>query len=424
MAESLSFLSNEPVNGNYDEEIEVAIRSIQEAAAIGISEVVDATKTDPELQAVKQAIMDQNWSSDKVKPYSAFKNEISHANDLVMRGSKLVIPVALRERMLILAHEGHPGQTCMKRRLRDRCWWPNMDSEAVKICDSCEGCRLVQIPDPPQPMQRRPLPEKPWVDIAIDFLGPLPTGEYILVVVDYFSRHVDLEIMRTITAGETIKRLTTLFNLWGVPRTITLDNAKQFANGEVERQNRSLLKRLKIADALYGYWKAEMQQYLEMYNNSPHSTTGKAPNELLQNRRLRSKFPDFQDLETSVGSSEYADKDATHKLQGKEREDARRRAKPSDVSVGDTVLMRNLHPTDKLSTNFLREKFIVEQRQDSKVKVKSTETGRTYDRNVSHLKKVSDPSEKNEQPLELVPKEATCAQRRSERVRKPPSRFI
>ncbi|XP_055527443.1 uncharacterized protein K02A2.6-like [Wyeomyia smithii] len=241
-----------------------------------------------------------------------------------------------------------------------------MDQDAVKVCEKCEGCRLVQIPNAPEPMQRRTLPVKAWVDIAIDFLGPLPSGEYILVVIDYFSRHVDLEIMTTITAKETIKRLDKIFRLWGNPRTITLDNAKQFAatdledycrtkgiflnhtspywpqaNGEVERQNRSLLKRLRIANALYGTWRAEMDQYLEMYNNTHHSTTGKAPNELLQNGKLRTKFPELDDLATAVPSADFADRDRSQKSSGKEREDTKRRAKPCDIVVGDVVFIRN-----------------------------------------------------------------------------------
>ncbi|XP_055523131.1 uncharacterized protein K02A2.6-like [Wyeomyia smithii] len=155
-------------------------------------------------------------------------------------------------------------------------------------------------------MTRRLMPEKPWIDLAIDFLGPMPSGEYILVVIDYYSRYKELEIMNIITAAETIQRLKKIIRIWGNPRTITLDNAKQFvskefgtycgsrkihlnystpywpqANGEVERQNRSLLKRLKISNALYGNWKSELDDYLILYNNSPHSVTGKAPNELL-----------------------------------------------------------------------------------------------------------------------------------------------
>lgn len=325
-------------------------------------------------------------------------------------------------------------------------------------------------------MQRRPLPDKPWVDIAIDFLGPLPTGEYILVVVDYFSRHVDLEVMTTITAKETIKRLSKIFGLWGVPRTITLDNAKQFvsaefenycklkgiylnhtspywpqANGEVERQNRSLLKRMKIANSLYGNWKAEMDQYLEMYNNTPHSITGRSPNELLQNRRLRFKFPDIEDLTSAVSSTEHADKDAVRKWKGKEREDSKRRSKLSNIGVGDVVLMLNISPTNKLSTNFLQKKFLVVDRNLSNVRIQSMDTGKLfvllctlnifllfykstgklYDRNVSHLRKITgsieDLTTKESNDPIYEAKEKTNDKpslRRSERLRKPTVRLF
>jgi hypothetical protein len=127
-----------------------------------------------------------------------------------------------------------------------------------------------------------------------------------------------------------------------------------------------------------------------MYNNTPHSTTGKTPNELLQNRKLRTKFPELDDLATAAPSADFADRDKTLKHSGKEREDIRRRAKSSEILVGDLVIMRNLHPTNKLSTNFLKEKFQVVERTRSNVRVKSLETGKFYDRNVSHLKKILD----------------------------------
>lgn len=60
------------------------------------------------------------------------------------------------------------------------------------------------------------------------FLGPLPSGEYLLVIVDYFSRYKEIEIMKRITAEETTCRLHTIFTRLGYPVTITLDNARQF----------------------------------------------------------------------------------------------------------------------------------------------------------------------------------------------------
>ena len=52
------------------------------------------------------------------------------------------------------------------------------------------------------------------------------------------------------------------------------------ANGEVERQNRSILKRLKIAQIEKRNWRDELSDYLTMYRTTPHSTTGISPSEM------------------------------------------------------------------------------------------------------------------------------------------------
>ncbi|XP_058817849.1 uncharacterized protein K02A2.6-like [Topomyia yanbarensis] len=326
-----------------------------------------------------------------------------------------------------------------------------MDQAAIKMCDNCEGCRLVHTADPPEPMTRRSMPEKPWVDLAIDFLGPMPTSEYVLVVIDYYSRYMELEVMSRITACETVRRLKKIFRTWGYPRTITLDNAKQFvskeftdfctsigvvlnhttpywpqANGEVERQNRSLLKRLKISNALYGDWKVELDDYLILYNNSPHSVTGMAPSELLQNRKVRFKFPQIDDLGTTPPHSDFRDRDIQKKFEGKEREDEKRRARPSNIQTGDTVLMKNLLTQDKLTTDYGKEEYVVVKRNGPSVTVKSSETDKCFDRHTSHLRKVSGPDEVQFEPGDTPSiQEATehIALRRSSRAPKPSKRF-
>ena len=113
--------------------------------------------------------------------------------EMVVRGNKLVIPTALRERMLDLAHEGHPSESVMKRRLRNRVWWPGMDQEAAKRIATCEGYRLVEASGRPEPMTRRALPLRPWIDLVLDFLGPMPCATYLLVIIDYFSRYKEIE---------------------------------------------------------------------------------------------------------------------------------------------------------------------------------------------------------------------------------------
>lgn len=62
-------------------------------------------------------------------------------------------------------------------------------------------------------------------------------------------------------------------------------------NGEVERQNRSLLKRLTISQNLNRNWQEDLQNYLMLCRSTRHSTTLKSPAELMFNRNIRDKLP-------------------------------------------------------------------------------------------------------------------------------------
>lgn len=77
-------------------------------------------------------------------------------------------------------------------------------------------------------MKRREFPDGPWKDLAIDFLGPLPSGHFIFVVIDYYSRYFEIKIMISITTKHTIDELREIFSRFGIPYSITADNGPQF----------------------------------------------------------------------------------------------------------------------------------------------------------------------------------------------------
>lgn len=236
IADPLSRLPQGSNDEAFDPDCDVYIRNVVELSAIDIDEVEAESGNDEELIELRECL-DRgiwNYTSNAIKPYFPFRNELGKVGDMVVRGSRLIIPKGLRRRMLQLAHEGHPGRTKMAERLRSTSWWPGMDNEIARTVDSCEGCRLVGLPERPEPMQRRRMPEAPWVDVAIDFLGPLPSGDYLLVIIDYFSRYKEVEIMRRITSVETVERLERIFVRLGYPTTITLDNGRQFVSREFE----------------------------------------------------------------------------------------------------------------------------------------------------------------------------------------------
>lgn len=413
IADPFSRLATVTENNEFENEGKFMVLAIMDSVAVDTDGIERASMDDAELCSVRECIQSGNWNKPEVKPYEVFRNEIGVMDNIVVRGNKMVIPLSLRSRMLKLAHEGHPGESLMKRRLRDRMWWPGMDREITKFVTMCDGCRLVGLPSRPEPMQRRPLPSRPWIDVALDFLGPLPSGEYLLIIIDYYSRYKEIEIMNRITAKATIDRLERIFTRLGYPMTITLDNARQFIsaeleqfcsehgvnlnnttpywpqeNGLVERQNRSVLKRLQISQSLQRDWKADLNDYLMMYYTTPHTVTGKTPKELCFGRTIRSKLPSLQDVEVAYRDDEVYDRDRLAKQKGKEQGDHNRRATPSNIQIGDDVLMKNLLPNNKLTPTFDPTEYVVLDKSGARVTIQNKSNDKIYQRNSAHLKQI------------------------------------
>jgi hypothetical protein len=382
--------------------------------AVTAQEIQEASLEDEELETLRESIETGRWENcDKM--YVAVSPELCTVGNVVLRGTRIVIPKKLRARVLSLAHEGHLGIVGTKQNLRTKVWWPGMERAAEKFCKSCHGCQLTSQPNPPEPIKSSKLPSGPWEDIALDFLGPLPSGHSVLVVIDYYSRFYEVAIMKSTTAEKTVENLKVIFARHGLPLTVHSDNGPQFisetfaeymkdigaehirvtprwpqANGEVERQNRSLLKRMKIAQAEKKCWQDEILTYMAAYRATPHPSTGKSPAELLYNRKLRTKLPQLQLLSDSV-DQDVRDRDAEKKGLSKLYADKQRNAQESTITPGDTVLLRRENG-GKLDTPFLPEPFKVVETTGSKVTVQSP-TGATYSRNSSWVKKYRDTTE-------------------------------
>ena len=73
-------------------------------------------------------------------------------------------------------------------------------------------------------MARAYPPSGLWQDCAADILGPLPSGENLLVVVDYYSRYFEVVILRSTTSTKVINSLQPIFARFGVPYTLKTEN--------------------------------------------------------------------------------------------------------------------------------------------------------------------------------------------------------
>ncbi|KAK3097548.1 hypothetical protein FSP39_010680 [Pinctada imbricata] len=411
IADTLSRLvkpvSTEPVD---DSESYIRLVARENAPrALDIKLIERESAKDEELTEVRYAIKTGKWEKTTCAPiYRAIETELTTVGKLVLRGTRIVIPGTLRKQVLKLAHEGHPGIVSMKQRLRTNVWWPGLEKDCEKVCKTCHGCQIVAAPAKPEPMKRTELPSAPWQHLAMDLLGPFPTGESLFVVVDYYSRYYEIEIMRKTTSDKIIDALEKMFLTHGLPYSITSDNGPQFiseefatyveenaiihhritplwpqANGEVERQNRSLSKRIRIAQSESKDWKKELRKYLVAYRTTPHTTTGVSPSQMMFKRKIRTKLPEIYgaDIETDT---DVRDRDAEEKGKGKLYADKRRNATESTVKVGDDVLLKQ-QKRDKFTTTFESEPYKVVDKRGNNITIESS-TGVQYERNSSHVK--------------------------------------
>lgn len=423
IADPLSRLCKTENHPIFDDQIESCIYELtvySKPTAIPYSKIKSSSLNDEEIGNVIKALQSNEWTP-ALLSYKLIKDELAVSDGILIRGTRIVIPLELRDLTLTLGHEGHPGISVMKARLRMKVWWPSIDKEIEKKIKKCKSCLQVSLPGQPEPMKRRSMPDRPWQDLAIDFLGPLPSGHYIFVVVDYFSRYFEIKVMTSITTRQTIFELKDIFARFGIPFSITADNGPQFRsinrefkefcdhfgiilynttpewpqqNGLVERQNRGLLKRLKISQIEGSDWRADLLNYLLMYRSTPLVGLGKSPSELLFGRNIRDKIPQllcsgsFNEFEGTI------ERDNLQKEKGKLYADNNRSSKVSEIRPGDTVLLKNKRE-NKLSPTFGSEEFLVMNKNGSELKVKSNCNGRTLNRNSSHALKISNQNEGN-----------------------------
>jgi len=382
--------------------------------AITLDEIRDATQNDPELQEVIKYIQNQRWfeSSANLQSYKNVRNELSLADGLVMRGDRIVIPQKLQDRVIKTAHRSHQGIVKTKQFLRETVWFTNLDRLVEKAVSHCLYCQVAtpKSCETMEPLKMTPLPDGPWSEVAVDFSGPFKNGDYLLVVIDEYSRFPEVEVVTSTSAEAVLPKLDSIFSRHGIPRIVKSDNGPPFngetferfartqgfihrkvtplwprANGEVERFMRVLGKCVRIAQMEYGNYKQELYRFLRHYRATPHSTTGKSPAELLNNRKLRTEVPTVR-KQVKFTDDRLRERDARCKAYMKELADDRNHAKDSGIERGDTVLVRQ-EKRSKLDTPYRPSPYVVTNTKGSMITARNGEQ-HTITRNSSHFKRI------------------------------------
>jgi hypothetical protein len=171
---------------------------------------------------------------------------------------KIVVPTHLRRELLQRYHDeartgGHLGVYKTYHKLRQQYTWPKMRSDAARYISKCRTCASVKVERrlPTGLMGTRPRITRPWQLVSADLFGPLPRStnghEYVLVIVDCFSKFPLFVPMRQVTARKVIAEIEErVFLMFGVPEIMIVDNGVQFGRSR------------------------EFNEFLENYGVQPH----------------------------------------------------------------------------------------------------------------------------------------------------------
>nr|XP_022307941.1 uncharacterized protein LOC111113940 [Crassostrea virginica] len=264
-----------------------------------------------------------------------FRQYITQGGDQEKVYSQLVVPSKFRDMVMKLAHDsllaGHLGTQRTIGRVSSEFYWPGIQSDVRRFCQSCDICqRTVHKGKVGKvPLERMPLIDEPFQRVAVDLVGPLfpATGKgnrYILTLVDYATRYPEAIALPNIETERVAEALIEIFSRIGVPREMLTDMGTQFTsslmsevsrlislrqltttpyhpscNGLVERFNgtlKQILKRLcaeKPKD-----WDKYLSAVLFAYREVPQESVGFSPFELVYGRSVRGPITILKELWT------------------------------------------------------------------------------------------------------------------------------
>ena len=118
--------------------------------AMTLSEIQAATKDDPTLQKLAEIICNDNWMEEatssqadheQLKAFHQVKDELTVNSEInvILHGSRIVIPASLQQKAISLAHEGHQGIVKMKKLLR-KCGFLKL-KKVTKVIQECIACQ-------------------------------------------------------------------------------------------------------------------------------------------------------------------------------------------------------------------------------------------------------------------------------------------
>ncbi|UYV72761.1 K02A2.6-like [Cordylochernes scorpioides] len=367
-------LSRQPLPGHLpedeelQEEVEHFVRSFvlhQSTTDDRLAKIALNQKLEPTLQNV--AFYSKNgWPakcqlSPLERSFYDVRDEIGEENGLLMRGLRVIIPSNMRKDVLNRIHAGHQGITKCRARAKDHVWWPGIGQEIQGMVKTCEKC-IENQPLKHEPLIPNDFPERPWQKVGMDLFHY--EGSEYLVVVDYFSRFIEVVRLTKLSSEAVVDHCKAIFARHGIPDIVISDNGPQFrpsttsaftkfasevgfrhitSSPKHPQSNGQAEAAVKIVKNLMKKNKDPVLALME-YRATPLAN-GLSPAELLFGRKIRTMVPCTSSSLTpkTVDQSKLRGEEEQRKMAQKTAFDRRHAAtKKAELIAGEKVWVKDL----------------------------------------------------------------------------------
>lgn len=222
----------------------------------------------------------------------------------------MFVPRSLRNDMLNKIHYAHLGKEKCKNLARDILFWPGMARDIDNLIEMCNTCTSLRKNNQKETLKSHDVPDDVWNKIGVDIFT-LYDINYLLIV-DYFSKFVELRKLNSLGTDNVITILKEIFSRQGIPKILFSDNGPQFSSEQFTKfsveydfahhtssprypQSNGMVERTvqTVKSILKKCVRDKKDPYLAMleFRNTPISSSLPSPSQILNSRRLRGLLP-------------------------------------------------------------------------------------------------------------------------------------
>ena len=359
------FLSRLPLNESVDShepyELVFALNHFDKMP-ITLSDIIRETNNDENLLKLKSYIINgfPGKLDTELSEFSKVTSNLSISKDCILFENRVYIPKILRNDILKLFHENHPGISAMRQISRALIWYPCMDKDIVNFVKSCPHCQNNQVKPPQNNTLEWPKSTARFQRIHADHF--FFEDKIFFIVIDTFSRYIECAMVPSVSSNCTIEVLREIFARNGLPGTLVTDNSTSFvsaefqefmdknkiihmtspawhppSNGPAENSVRIIKQLLK--KNTHGSMRTRLSQALFHHRTAPHSVTKIPPSVALNGRKYITLRDRINPLNVPNLSRKEVEKTITN------------------FEIGENVLVLNSRPGPKWFRGIITEKL-------------------------------------------------------------------